>query len=410
MTINTERVSTLVRNASLTLLLFFPLALFLGPAILDTSLSLIAILFIIYTIIKQDFNCFRARWFQLFILFWTYLVIRSIFSMDQGHSLSGSLPFGRFGFFAVAICYWLQKTPNLIDKLNLSIFFTIAIVSVSTISQFYCGADIFGNEPTIHPGTIRLKSFVGKMNVGILLTFLYIPYAANICSKFSDTNTYKKLSLYWVLLCTPILAIFLSGERTAFILVMMGLIIIFISAKNARKIILSFFVILGLVISIFSFTKSDIANRQFTSTYAEIENFQHTAYGKIYKSTWSIAQDNIIFGTAPRTFYKTCTSTFGNDPNYRCATHPHNLYLEILSESGLFGLVFFGFFIFAIFSQIFKSHRTILNSPFIWGAFLAFTFRYLPFISSGSLYIAWSMAASWFMLGICLSVTKNEKA
>lgn len=398
-----------IENISQFLILLFPLTLFLGPAALDSTLTVVAILFILFSLINQDLDYFNIKWFQVFVLFWTFLVIRSIFSLDPDSSLSGSLPFGRFGFFAMAICYWIKKSPGLLDKINLAIFATITLVSISTVFQFYAGYDFLGNEPLVSTGSIRLKSFANKLNVGIMLTFLYLPYAANLITKLTSSQSRKKLSLYWLFLCIPILAIFLSGERTAFLLTLLGLIILFIVGKKSRKILLKFFFILGVIISSLAFFRSDIAERQFASTYNQIGNFESSSYGRIFRTATDIFLDNPLFGTSPRSFFVICKNWYSYDPNYYCTNHPHNLYLEVASETGVVGLLFFLLLLYSLFSYLYQNRISIVSHPFILGATLTFIFRYIPLISSGSYYIAWSMAASWFMLGIALSSTKNDK-
>lgn len=405
-----SKLTSHIERASLLLITIFPFTLFLGSAVLDSTLTIVAILFILNALLTQNYNWLKAKWFQIFLLFWTYLIVRSIFSEYQHLSLSASLPFGRFGFFALAISFWLKKEKNLLNTINISSFFTVLIVSLSCVFQFIFGYDFVGNESIIHPNSIRLTTFAGKMNVGILLASLYIPVAANLWSKASDNDdgSLSRKALYWLFLCLPILAIFISGERTALILAILGLTLIFITQEKARQKMLVSTMILGVVIAALSFSKPELVDRQIKSTYNEINNFGNTSYGKIYKTALEIFDDNVLFGNSPKTFGKICDSKFYGDHRFRCATHPHNIYIEVLTDGGIAGFILFIFLLSIIFVRVYDAKLVFLKNPFISGAFLAFVFRYLPFISSGSFYIAWPMAASWFMLGICLSITKNE--
>ena len=67
-----------------------------------------------------------------------------------------------------------------------------------------------------------------------------------------------------------------------------------------------------------------------------------------------IFNDKKIIGSGAKTFRVECKNEKYNDINSaraksRCATHPHNMYLEIISETGIIGLMFFIYFIYRIF-------------------------------------------------------------
>ena len=64
----------------------------------------------------------------------------------------------------------------------------------------------------------------------------------------------------------------------------------------------------------------------------------------------------------------------------RCSTHPHNLYLEILSESGIVGFLLFICCIYFIFQSICR--KSIRNKYII----IQILIYFFPFISTGSFY------------------------
>ena len=72
----------------------------------------------------------------------------------------------------------------------------------------------------------------------------------------------------------------------------------------------------------------------------------------------------------------------------RCSTHPHNIYLEVISETGTIGILFFFYFLinFIKSSKLF-SKKNIKNNPEI--IILLFIF-FWPFQSTGSLFSTWN--------------------
>tara|TARA_B100000674_G_C37084756_1_gene577543 strand:- start:76 stop:474 length:399 start_codon:yes stop_codon:yes gene_type:complete len=63
-----------------------------------------------------------------------------------------------------------------------------------------------------------------------------------------------------------------------------------------------------------------------------------------------MVKDNFFFGVGVKNFRTKC-----KEPKYRvsdtsCSTHPHNSYVQLLTETGLFGFIyFFSFFCFFLF-------------------------------------------------------------
>ena len=74
------------------------------------------------------------------------------------------------------------------------------------------------------------------------------------------------------------------------------------------------------------------------------------AYYGLYSKSVVIFKNNKFFGTTYKSFRKECGkskydkdySSITNGLEYiGCSTHPHNFYLEILSEQGIFGFIIF---------------------------------------------------------------------
>jgi O-antigen ligase len=80
----------------------------------------------------------------------------------------------------------------------------------------------------------------------------------------------------------------------------------------------------------------------------------------------------------------------------RCTTHPHNLYLEILSETGVLGIVILLFLIFYIFLQIIKIY---LNKKYYRNELLLifcnFFILFWPLQTTGAFFSSWNGVFYW---------------
>jgi O-antigen ligase len=98
-----------------------------------------------------------------------------------------------------------------------------------------------------------------------------------------------------------------------------------------------------------------------------------------------------------------------------CNTHPHNIYLQFLSELGLLGFIFFVvFFIYILYWQAyffilnFKKKLTDVDkckSLILFGVFLSM----IPVFPSGNYFNNWLLIISYFPIGFYLSLSKFSK-
>ena len=83
----------------------------------------------------------------------------------------------------------------------------------------------------------------------------------------------------------------------------------------------------------------------------EKESFFDSQWGAHYLTSVEIIKRNFLFGSGVRSFRVECGKEIYNHINskskdIRCSTHPHNFYLEILSETGIFCFIIFMLYLF----------------------------------------------------------------
>ena len=119
----------------------------------------------------------------------------------------------------------------------------------------------------------------------------------------------------------------------------------------------------------------------------------------ILKTFNEIYKDNIIFGSGIKTFRLECSKEEYSKiksakSDIRCSTHPHNIYFEIISETGSLGVLFFLLlFIFFIKDTKLFSRENLTKNPEI--PVLIFIY-FWPIQSTGSFFFN----LEWFFLSI----------
>ena len=320
------------------LLLAFPWALVTGPFLPDLIICLSGLLFLIISLYRRYWNYYRNKFIFLFLIFYFFLLVRSFFTVDIWLSLESSLFYFRYLFFVLAVWYCSDNSPNFIKQMSYSGMAALSFVSLDALLQYFTGYNLLLMEQS-HP--LRVSGFFNdELILGSFLSRL-LPIFFGLYLFSHNINTVKQLILSCTFLILVDISVFIAGERTAFFnLLMFTVGIIILSTKNKLLISISSTISLA-IISILLHLNPVHQERMINLTIEQmgleskskllIFSDQHQAH---YMTAYKMFDDNKIFGQGPNMFRKLCSNDKFNVPN-ACSTHPHNIYLELLSEGGL---------------------------------------------------------------------------
>jgi O-antigen ligase len=345
-----------INNFPYFLILFFPIFPLLGRVSAEVGVFFIIILFL-YDIFKnKNYIFFKNFYFYYFLLFYLYFLIRTLFYSSEFDDFRTILFYIRFGLFFIALNYFLNRVSFNKNHLFIFLFFFIFLILDSTI-QYYYGTNIIGIEA--HNG--RATSFFGKsLRLGSYL-LRFFPFILIIILIY-EVNLKKNkfyLSLFFAFYAHTI---FLTGERTSFfLLALMFLLIFFLLNKFRAILIFSFFFFIMIVLFSNLFSDKKSYDRVVNTTINQIiekneknQDFSLKIFSKEHQGhyiiAWRMFLDNPLFGQGINSFRKLCSLEKYKKDDGICSTHPHNSYLQLLSEAGFLGFLF----IFSIFFMISK--------------------------------------------------------
>ena len=324
------------------LLCLLPLALLTGSFIPDLFLSIISLLFIIITFQKKSWNYYYNKFFIFFIAFYFYFVFSSLISTNIAFSLESSLFYFRLGIFALATWYLLENDINLIKKFTISFLIIFIVAIIDGYYQYFIGNSIFG---FVSNSANRLTlPFNDKMILGGYLSRLFPFLFALIIYNFSKEKKY--VVLIFILLILVDCLTFLTGERTALALLFLSTVIILLITSKFKLLRTITVVISITVITFFTLTNNSIKQRNIDYTLTQLSGYSNTlTYFSFDHESLAIAainiyKDNKIFGAGPKQFRVLCDNYVEEGSNLFCSTHPHNSYLQLLSETGTIGVLF----------------------------------------------------------------------
>ena len=337
-------------------------------------------------IIKKRYDLFNDSFINISLLFWLGLIFISFFAFNKEKSFQDSIIYLRFLFIPICCYYIFFKDEKNLKYLLLIILVLVLFVLIDTLFQFFnydtingFGRDLLGFKSNWYgrltgpfgdelvPG-----SYVSKFG---LVGYVYLLLNNRLKYKILLNSSYLSLIL---IIC------FVSGERMAFATFLLAMSLLLFLLKNYRKEIL-LAIIFGLTIIFFiykfhpfyndfeviesneyqglkiekKFECKDNKNETCTkiiniqpSFLKIISNFSTTAYGEIYYLSYKMFRDNPITGIGISNFKSLCIKNENYKKlmvNYDCASHPHNTYLQWLTEGGI--IIFFLFIIYLFFTK-----------------------------------------------------------
>ena len=350
MIFNTSTDKILFYNIPIVLFTLLPIFLILGPLLSDLSVSLISLLFLIYCFKTKKFVYFKNKYFYFFLLFWFYLILNSLINNFNIDSFKISIFYFRYGVFAIAIATLLEIDDKIIKYFFYCVLFCFLILLIDGFYQYFIGENILGWKTKF---SYRVSSFFyDELILGSYLSRLWPVFFA-----ISIITLKKKDKLFFLVMVVFSLSevlIFLSGERVAFFYINLSAIFVIFLSNKLQKLRLIIFLFSMFIIIIISFLNPTAKERLIDNTLLQMNI---TAEGKkeknknqeififskqhqqIYVTSYKIFQDNKIFGVGVKNFRNFCS-----DKKYvskdSCSTHPHNFYLQILTETGIIGFLF----------------------------------------------------------------------
>ena len=435
----------------------FPFLLCISIFLTDFFASVAGLVVIYIFISKINFYNFIKpikKEIYLFLFFFIIIIISLIFSNNFKASFPSSFFYFRYILFSLGLYYLLKKYKFMIDVLTVSLVSCLILICIDSMLQFFTYQNLFRyNLPNINglkidndPNITRyvtsffdqekkLGSFVVRLLPFIIsLTFLY--------------NNLRKYKLDLIIIIFSGIIIFFTTERTALFLYIVFCFFYFLIINYK-----SLFFIFILSTAIILFQNNDaFFNKYIFGTLNQIgfserigtDNYGHSVSSLITKKEnrkiyyyseehenlsytgLKIFEKNILTGSGIKNFYSTCYDLIEEtkqelknpDGLHRrnnslvCSTHPHNTYIQLLSDIGILGFMLISF----IFINILLNSLKIVylgnfkNNPHVSAYYLVnigIILNLFPFIPSGSFFNNWICYIIFYPIGYWLYLKKK---
>ena len=386
---------------------FFPLSLILGNLIINLSFILFAFSFILN--FQSNKYYFKNKIIYLLSFFFISLCINIIFSLYPINSIPRVIKVFLIILFIIEVLRVFHKyNQDLLNYIFLGWSIILIIVIIDCVFEIIFGFNTLGFST---PLTGRIASFFGdELVVGGFVYGFSLFFIGYLIHKNSN-NYIVVASIIGIIIVS-----FFIGERSNFIKLFISIIIfsIFAVRINLLQKILTFLVMITMVFVILNFNK-DYKYRYYGQMKTFIQNdgiihyYKNSHYGAHHDVALKIFKEFPLFGVGVKNFRaesgkKKYENLEIKTSDVKQSTHPHQIHLEFLSETGLFG--YLSFTIFILLSLIISVKNYIKNKNLFQLAGIIFVLTTLmPILPSGSFLSTYNSAIFWInfsvMVGFC---------
>jgi O-antigen ligase len=373
------KLNKYVYSYFLILFSIIPLSILIGSAISVANIILIDVSFLILMIYEKSFKFLKSGpVFYLVILFF-YLIFNTFISIDYSESIVRNFGFIRIIILFLALNYFFNH-KLFFDKIIKVWLIILLIVIIDVFTEFIFGKNLLGYGELY--GDRIVSFFKDEPIVGSYMNgFFFIIFGFLINKNIKN----KYFSIIFLIIF--IIAVIITGERSNSIKALFGASVFFLVYKEINfKHKIVFFSIFPIILIL-------ISNSNYLKTrfYYQIKSgLESNLYFDLYKSGFNVFKNYPIFGVGNKNYrVETCsnkkTLTYRNKNEYACNTHPHQVYLDFLSEHGLFGTIILLYIFYKlIFSKI---KRTFTGNNYTKiGSLIYLIIVFIPIIPSGAFF------------------------
>ena len=407
-----------LKEILLIIFCFIPISIIIGKAALNINLIIFDVIVLIY--LFKFIKLSGIKFNQQSIIFFCFLTILGLnvyLSENLELSKRGLLGLIKNIIFFTGLILFI-KYEDLKKFFSLVVILCMFFVTINIYLQYFYGEDIFGNT---FVGQNRSTAVFGNQIPGsYILKFFFLSLMLSIIN--------KKFLISLSLISIFTSAVILTNERMPIINIIFFSTMFLVLAPNTNFSKKIFSIIFYLIICISTYNlpaPSSIQEGRSEKLYENLisrttTQFQtQTKNGDLYDIYWfqhfraatDLFRDNFIIGTGIKTYRYSCPIRQlkkEKTSQLSCNIHPHNIYFEIISETGVLGF-------FIIFFILFKLTRSLIllyinnkkNRHELLLIFLPVLMLFNPVQFTGSFFSTFSGFFFFLILGVAFSHIRN---
>jgi O-antigen ligase len=408
------RAGDLLHRAALGCTLLMPLGVLHAFALAEVCIVLTGLCFLARRALARDWGWLRAGWMPVGLAWWGWMILCSIPFPGREHAawpaLVQALVVGRYLIFVAALEHDVLRSAQARRWLWGILATAAAYIAAQSLLQVVTGRNLAG-YPRWGDGEITgpfLKPRAGAPYSRLLPTALLPPLAALL----------NRPGL-WPRLAAPLLAIaalgtsILIGQRMPLLLTLLALALAGLLLRRLRPVVIGAVLAGAVLLAASAVIVPPTFYRLVTKFTTQMADFPESPYGQLASRALAIGAAHPVMGLGFDGFRRAC-----NDEAYihhwswprsinpeGCNLHPHNHYLQALTDSGLPGLALFSALVLAWLRPLARGLWS-RPDPLRVGLFLSALIQQWPLASTENAFSLDLGGLFFVLLGLGLAVAR----
>ena len=378
----------------------------LGPFILliertpaDIWVTLLALTFVVRSIVKREGDWLKHFWVRAGFAFWFWCIFAGVVSDFPAYSVGEAVAWFRFPMFAMATAFWLAKDKRLLYAMLVSTGIGLVVMCGILMAEILIVGQQGGRLSWPY-GDLVPGNYVAK--VGLPAFMIMVALAVSVKGRVAALSGV-------IALFTMAISV-MTGERINFFIRACGGMLAGLVWKPnwGRYLALVAFEVLAVVV-IFS-ALPGTASRYTDQFIQGATNPQESAWLKTINGGWQVAQDNLMFGIGTANYrLVSYEGILDKYENVRPDVHPHNYYVQMLLETGLIGFVLGIVFLWSIIWTCFRASLRNRDNVFVATAWVIPFSIFWPIATSADFFGQWNNIFIWSAVALSVCAVKVSK-
>jgi hypothetical protein len=313
------------------------------------------------------------------------------------YAASEAMAWFRFPLFAAATACWLGKDSRLLKMML--VMTGLGMLAMTGI--LFAELLIEGQKHS------RLTWPYGDLVPGNYLTKVGLP--AFVIMIALAVGAKPKTALLMIILSLSTLSMsIMAGERVNFIIrVCAGFLAALVWRPVKCRLIALLLLKAFAIASLFIFF-GDTAVRFTTDVIYNLPIGPKSDYYRVFGAGYLVFLESPLIGIGPAAYRELCPELLFGYEYFRCDNHPHNYYLQLLTETGLAGLVTGSMMILLIIKNVAEKSFSRRDNVVVATAFIIPLGLFFPFQSTADFFGQWNNIFMWSAVALSMAMAESD--
>ena len=371
----------------------------LGPFILlvertpsDFWLSFLAIAFLVRSFSNREFSWLKEGWVRLAFVFLLICLISALFSSDPLYSLGEAVAWFRFPLFAIATVFWLARDARFLYAMlfatAVGIIVMCGILAAEVVIVGHQNGRLSWPYQDLVPGNYLAKA-------GLPVTVVIVALTTSVANRVTLVGG--------IFVFGSMAMSVLTGERINLLIRLCGGLIAALVWRPRLVNTAVLALIAALTIYVALQLNPWIAERFVAAFIGQLPTDTHSPYFRTMLPGLMAFEQYPVLGVGTGMMRHVCLDLVGANSGLECHPHPHNFYIQLAAETGIFGVISGSIFMVAIIWACLKPRLQNTDNVVVATMWIVPFAFFWPIASTADFFGQWNNIFMWSAIAIALA-------